>query len=438
MAQVRGAKARPGAAPVEVELPTLHPDQVKAHLLPGRHKAVRAGRRWGKTLYAETVACDAAIRGQFVGWFAPEWKFLSEAYTDIIDYLSPVIWRSSRMDGVIRLTTGGRIDFWSLDNERAGRSRRYNLVVLDEAAFTKPEMTDIWRKSIEPTLLDYVGSAIATSNTNGLDAQNFFYRICNEPQWGFKEYWAPSRANPYLPEAEIEALRARTHPLVFEQEYEAKFVDFSGNAFFSLPSLLVNDLPVEAPSPCDGVFACIDTAIKDKSENDGTGVVFCAFDQHGISTQSHKLTLLDYDLIHIEGSLLEAWMPSVYRRLDELAGQCRARFGSLGAWIEDKNSGSILLQQARRRGWPAVAIDNDLVKLGKDARALSVSGYVHQGKVKLSRTAYDRQVVFKESNRNHLLSQVVGYRVGIDSGADDLVDCFCYGIAIALGDKRGF
>jgi hypothetical protein len=422
---------------IEIELPTPHPDQVKALAVPGRHKAIRCGRRWGKTLLAETMACELAIAGKLVGFFAPQYKFLSEAYTDIAYYLSPIISRSSRMDGVIRLTTGGRIDFWSLDNERAGRSRRYHQVIIDEAAFCKPGTIEIWRKSIEPTLLDFIGSALATSNTNGADPGNFFYQLCNDPQWGFTEYWAPSANNPYLPAAELDALKARTHPLVFEQEYEAKFVDFSGNAFFPLESLLdENHQPVEYPKFCDGVFAVIDTAIKDGKEHDGTAVLYCSLSQHyGV-----PLILLDYDVLQIPGSLLEEWLPGVYRRLEELSRACRSRGGSLGAFIEDKGSGTILLQQARRRGWKAIAIESKLTDLGKDARAISVSGYVHRGMVKFSQAAYDRILVFKEISANHLRSQVVGYRVGIDAGVgtDDLLDCFTYSIALALGDAKGF
>lgn len=420
---------------IEIDLPILHADQLKAWSLGGRHKAIRCGRRWGKTLLCEAIACKSALSGKLVGWFAPEYKFLAEAFTDISQMLSPAIVRASRMEGVMRLVSGGRIDFWSLENERAGRSRRYHLVIIDEAAFAKATMTDVWRKSIEPTLLDYKGRALAASNTNGLDIDNWFYRVCSEPEWGFKEYWAPSANNPYLPADEIDALRERTHPLVFEQEYEAKFVDWSGAAFFSQLSLLVDGKPVEYPSLCDGVFAVIDTAVKDKSEHDGTGVLFCAINEHFAGP---RLVLLDYDLIQIEGSLLEAWLPGVYVRLEELAKACRARFGSLGCWIEDKNSGTILLQQARRRGWTASPIESDLTKLGKDARCISVSGYVHRGDVKMSAPCYDRVITYKGTTRNHLLSQVVGYRVGIDQGEDDLLDTFAYSCAIALGDKRGF
>jgi hypothetical protein len=45
----------------------------------------------------------------------------------------------------------------------------------------------------------------------------------------------------------------------------------------------------------------------------------------------------------------------VFDRLEELAQLCQARHGLLGAFIEDKNSGTILLQQVLRRGIPAEA-----------------------------------------------------------------------------------
>ena len=338
----------PSSREIEIELPIPHADQIRALSIPGRHRAIRCGRRWGKTLLAEVIACENALDGKFVGYFAPEYKFLSEAYSDIVEYLSPVIYRSSRMDGVIRLTTGGRIDFWSLDNERAGRSRRYHLVVIDEAAFCKPNMIEVWRRSIEPTLLDYVGKAIAASNTNGTDPDNFFYRLCTEAKWGFSEYHAPSVNNPYLPADEIEALRQRTHPLVFRQEYLAEFVDFGGESFFTMASLLENDQPVEFPRLSDGVFAVIDTAIKDGKEHDGTAVLYCAVSKHlGV-----PLTLLDYDVLQIPGSLLEEWLPGVYRRLEELARASHAIHGAMGVFIEDKGSGTILLQQARGEAGP--------------------------------------------------------------------------------------
>jgi hypothetical protein len=73
-----------------VDIPTLHPDQEKAYHFPARFKAIRCGRRWGKTEFGVTVAASAAIHGKTVGWFAPEYKFLAEPYAKLRDILQPV------------------------------------------------------------------------------------------------------------------------------------------------------------------------------------------------------------------------------------------------------------------------------------------------------------------------------------------------------------
>jgi hypothetical protein len=134
------------------------------------------------------------------------------------------------------------------------------------------------------------------------------------------------------------------------------------------------------------------------------------------------------------------WLPTVFEKLEQLSRQCGARHGYLGAWIEDKNSGTILLQQALRRRWPAHAIESKLTALGKDERALSVSGYVHRGNVKYTDHAFAKTTIYKGKARNHLVEQVENFRIGDKESKreDDLLDTFCYGIAIALGDEKGF
>ena len=153
-----------------------------------------------------------------------------------------------------------------------------------------------------------------------------------------------------------------------------------------------------------------------------------------------SLFILDWDVVLIEGAMLETWLPQVFARLEELAQLCRARRGSIGAFIEDKNSGTILLQQALRRQMPAHPINSKLTAMGKHERAISVSGYVHRELVKYADRAFEKTVIYKRHSRNHLLDQVESFRVGDRDGdrEDDLLDTFCYGVALALGNSEGF
>ena len=151
--------------------------------------------------------------------------------------------------------------------------------------------------------------------------------------------------------------------------------------------------------------------------------------------------ILDWDITQIEGAMLETWLPQVFARLEELARLCRARRGSAGAFIEDEElRGRFFLQQALRRQMPAHLINSKLTAMGKDERAISVSGYVHRELVKYTDRAFEKTVIYKRHSRNHLLEQVESFRIG-DRGSDredDLLDTFCYGIALALGNREGF
>ena len=454
------SRRQPTSGQIEISIGQLHSGQIAAYkaVRGRRHMALRCGRRFGKTELAKAWISQGLIMGMPCAWIAPQHMLAQEVYYDLAKKFSSLIEESAK-SSLIRLRTSGRLDFWSLDNEMAGRSRGYRRIVIDEAAFAKNgdnrtagSMMGIWERSIKPTLYDYGGSVLVCSNAAGKDPDNFFYTICTDPNYGFREYHATTMDNPLLPkrlgeESEADWLRRREQyradlirdndPLVYAQEYLAEFVDWSGVAFFNRQKMLVDNQPAPFPRICDAVFAVIDTASKTGTDNDATAVTFFAVDKHfgGV-----PLLILDWDIAQIEGALLEIWLPKVFDRLKELASLSRARVGSLGVLIEDKNSGTILLQQARRREMPAYPIESKLTAMGKDERALSVSGYVHRGLVKYTEHSFNKIVLYKRRERNHLLDQIESFRVGDKHSdrEDDLLDTFCYGVAIALGNREGF
>ena len=444
----------------EFSLPQLHAGQAAAYwaLQPHRFKVLRCGRRFGKTEFAKTWIVQGLLQGCECAWLAPQHMIWSEVYTDLASLLRPLLDTSSKTAAVMRMTTGGRLDFWTLENAIAGRGRRYHRIIIDEAAFAKDgdnrtdgSMMELFEKSIKPTLYDYGGEVLITSNSAGKNPENFFYNICTDPQYGFHEYCATTMDNPTLPKrlrnesvADWNERRLRfqgdlikdNDPLVYAQEYLAQFVDWAGVAFFSREKLLKDGQPLPYPKRCDSVFAVIDTASKTGTDNDATAVTFFAMDKIG----PIPLFILDWDTTQIEGALLETWLPAVFQRLEDLAQICGARYGSVGAFIEDKNSGTILLQQAARKGWPAHAIESKLTAMGKDERAISVSGYIYQGKVKYTDYAFNKITKYKRRSRNHLVDQIENFRIGDKDNKreDDLLDTFCYGIALSLGDDKGF
>ena len=206
----------------------LHPSQVEALELIRRHRRVAlvAGRRWGKSSLLITLAVDAALSGKRVGVFAPTRTLMSPLLMEIAAALQSVSGASiNRVLGEIRLPNGGHVDFWSVDHsQRAGRGRKYHLVLIDEAAHDEGYLTDAFPAAIAPTLIDYGGSIVEASTPNGVSPDNHFWQAAHLPELGFVVHHAPTSANPHLPAEEIAALRMTMRPEIGNQELDAMFL----------------------------------------------------------------------------------------------------------------------------------------------------------------------------------------------------------------------
>jgi len=421
----------------DILIPKLHSGQQEIWDNRSQFNIVCCGRRFGKTKLMVAISASASTKGLKTGLFTPEHKQLAEPYSELEEILNPIIKRSSKTAGEIRLKTRGLLDFWAVnDNELAGRGREYHVGSMDEAAFGKDkQLLEIWRRSIKPTLLTTRGSFWLFSTPNGINQDNFFYQAWHDPELGFKQFHAPTANNPYVPLDELEKERLTAHPLVWKQEFLAEFVSWDSATFFKLDYFLDNGLPVGYPTKCDAVFAVLDCAAKSGTNNDATGVVYFAVSLfHGFA-----LTILDYEMHSIDAAMLEFLAPVVLEKCESLAKECNARNGSMGAMVEDAAGGIVLLQQARAKGWDMRAIPSALMAKGKDERAMIAGGPAYQGLCKLSRHAFDKTVEWKGRTQNHLIHQLTTFRIGDKEAyrrADDLLDCVTYGIALTLSDQR--
>ena len=434
----------------EIFCKKLHTAQSRVWTEGSQHQynVVRCGRRWGKTAILGNIAISYAtslfketggerLQGGRVGIFTAEYRQQQEIFDYLEEALLPLIKSKSRSDGRIILKNKGRIDFWVTNNNPlAGRGREYDVVLIDEAAFTKsPEMLEeIWPKSIKPTLLTRRGRAWVFSTPNGNDDKNFFYAVCNDKSLGFHEHHAPTSSNPYVPPDELEKERQANDPRVFQQEFLAEFVDWSKDALLDIDKWLEDGKPVAMPTTCDMIFAVMDTALKGGTENDGTGIVYFAYEQ---TYSDPRLTIIDYDITQVKASLLPEYMPGVYDNLERLAKLCRPRLGSQGVFMEDAAMGAILNQKAETEGWQMQPIKSTLTGKGKDERGVLASGHHYLGKCKIAQEAHEKTVNFKQATANHLMKQVAGFHLADPKAhkrADDLFDCYTYGLIIAFGN----
>ena len=381
----RGAIVLPEAA--------LHPSQVEALELVRHHRRVAlvCGRRWGKSTILITLAVDAALSGKRVGVFAPTRTLMSPLLMEIAAALQSVPHASiNRVLGEIRLPNGGHVDFWSVDHsQRAGRGRKYHLVLIDEAAHDEGYLTDAFPAAIAPTLIDFAGAIVEASTPNGVEPTNHFWQGAHLAELGFVVHHAPTSANPHLPPGEIAALRATMRPEIASQELDALFVSLEGMSIFPLASLLENGEPVPDDGPIDTIGVAIDSAAGEGGfEHDGTAAIVYGMRQPRVAPggfEGGQVVILDWDIRSLALGAAGAWLRHVNDLYRHWIQRARPRMGLDGIWIEKPAMGLRLLELAGEQRIVANEIKTEWVEWGKDGRALAVEPHVTAGRVKFAK-----------------------------------------------------
>lgn len=216
---------------MRIELNELHINQKKIVDSHKRFTTLSCGRRFGKTALAINLLCETSLMGNTVGYFTPTYKLLDGTFNECLRTLAPIISRKNDHQ-FIELITGGRIDFWSLENEMAGRSRKYKRTIVDEAAFVK-NLWDRWTEAIRPTLTDLKGDAFLMSTPKG---KNDFHKIWQKGRSGdagWTSWQMSTYDNPYIDPSEIDEAKKDLPELAFSQEYLAEFNENIANPFGS-------------------------------------------------------------------------------------------------------------------------------------------------------------------------------------------------------------
>lgn len=223
-----------------VSLPTPHPGQATLLRERKRFNTVACGRRWGKTKFASLeLAANAALDGLPVGWFAPTFKILDDAWREMRTALRPVCGRVSEATHRLELVTGGVIECWSLTDEDSGRSRKYALAIVDEAGLVR-DLRTRWFDAIRPTLADLQGEGWLFGTPKGRNFCWESYAYGQDPENAEWASWQmPTRTNPYILAQEIEAARKGMPERSFRQEFLAEFIEESGGVFRGVTECVV-------------------------------------------------------------------------------------------------------------------------------------------------------------------------------------------------------
>lgn len=222
---------------------TPHSDLTREiHAHPARFRVVDCGRRFGKTVLGAVEAFEMCrdIRRKYNRkargwWVAPTYKLAQEGRRIMEQVLVEVIaidrGKLAINDERCIFFDGSEVEFRSTDgkDERA-RGAGLDFAILDEDARNK---ADAWEFGIRPALSDKQGRALFLSTPKGRN--HFFDKFVlgqlseNDKQW--KSWKAPTYLNPYFPKEEWDDLKRNTPQHIFQQEFEAEFLEDSAAVF---------------------------------------------------------------------------------------------------------------------------------------------------------------------------------------------------------------
>lgn len=213
-----------------------HPTQAALMSSAARFRVVPAGRRSGKTENAKRKLLVEALTAQ--GWDDP--RFFAGAPTR--DQAKAIYWADLKSmvprellreapretDLCLRLVNGSEIWVIGMDKPERIEGRPWNGGVLDEYANMK---SGAWGENVRPALSDRKGWCWLIGVPEG---RNHYFDInqyalhSGDPEWASFTW----KSSDILDPAEVAAAKRQLDPLVFQQEYEASFVNFVGRAYY--------------------------------------------------------------------------------------------------------------------------------------------------------------------------------------------------------------
>lgn len=214
---------------IAIRLPDLHPAQTTIKQNRRRFNVLNCGRRFGKDVLGQDLLIDTALDGHPVAWFAPTYRMMLDTFREVSETVKPIATKINASEHRIELLTGGVIDMWSMDVPDAARGHKYKRVILNEAAMV-PDLMRTFSKIVRPTLADLEGDAWFLSTPRGHNDFKKLYDLAEaDPNW--RSWTFPTSANPYIPPAEIEAMRLGMLATEYRQEILAEFVTVEGALF---------------------------------------------------------------------------------------------------------------------------------------------------------------------------------------------------------------
>ena len=359
----------------EPELPSLHKAQKQVADSEARWKILCAGRRFGKTRLGVQLCIQTALAGGRAWWVAPTfsiarvgWRALENAALSFPKEIEPKI---SIANMEVLFPNGGFIACKSADNPQRLRGEGLDFIVIDEAAFVKPE---VWQEVLRPTLTERKGSALFISTPLGIG--NWFYDLWETA--GEQQNWDRFRYttldNPAIDPEEVEAAKEEVGSIVFAQEYMAEFVE-AGQGLFKPEWMSYFDyngqMYIGGGSQYRAEelehFGAVDVAVTTEKTSDYTVIVSCA------RTPSNKVFIEDMVRVKMEGPDI---VPTMLRE--------SRKYNWKYVCMENQGLSKPFIQEAGRSG---LRVNQIRAEKDKITKALPLSARMEAGEIMFRKDA---------------------------------------------------
>jgi len=209
----------------KIKLYTPHQGQKLFHENSARFRVLACGRRWGKTLACVNETARVAWRtpGALVWWVAPSYAQARIAFDQFRKNLRGAVAKALSTTLTLHLVNDSVVAFKSAEIPDNLRGVGLTFLVVDEAARVRAEA---WREALRPTLTDTASRAVFISTPAGRNWFHDLFLMGLDPHQADYAAWRfPTSANPHISAGDIELARANLPERIFNQEYEAEFLE---------------------------------------------------------------------------------------------------------------------------------------------------------------------------------------------------------------------
>jgi len=211
----------------------LHTGQLEVAKDKHRYRVICAGRRWGKSVLAQLVVLQWAIKEPGNYWIvSPTYRQGKQIHWRGLQEVIPSLWiaKKNEVELSITLKNGSIIELKGAENPDNLRGIKLRGLVIDEIASIK-NWGWLWDEVLRATLTDYSSPALFISTPKGY---NHFHELYQQGQFGTDDYksWRfTSYDNPYIKKEEIDFAKKDLSENVFHQEYMADFRKYTGTIY---------------------------------------------------------------------------------------------------------------------------------------------------------------------------------------------------------------